>query len=45
MERTFRQSVALTQSTPAAVVEGYGRALGAVLLELQPLLATAVPPS
>ena len=44
LERTLRQSVPLAQSTPAALVDGYGRALGAMLVELQPLLAAAVPP-
>lgn len=43
-ERTLRQSVPLAQSTPSALVDGYGRALGAMLAELQPLLAAALPP-
>jgi uncharacterized lipoprotein YmbA len=43
-ERTFRQRVALSQSTPAALVEGQSRALAAVLTELQPLLAASLPP-
>lgn len=45
LERTFRQRVPLTQSSPAALVDGYGQALGAMLLELQPLLAAAMPPA
>jgi hypothetical protein len=41
LERTIGRRIALSEASPAALVRGYGQALGDILAELVPELAKA----